>query len=215
MKSMIVTLAMAASFCAMAVQPSTSMAAAPAAASAAAPVAPKLHDAMRTLWQGHIERTRAYAVAVEAGDKAAAAKAAAEVAANAKDIANAVGGFYGKDAGARMFDLLAGHWGGVKALTDARHAGDAAAADKAMHDLDTNASDIAKFLSGANPNLPYDAVRGLLMGHVAHHSEQIAAIMKGDKAAEARSWDAMQTHMTTLADALSGGIAKQFPAKAT
>ena len=39
--------------------------------------------------------------------------------------------------------------------------------------------------------------------------------MKGDTAAAAKTWAAMQAHMNTLADALSDGIAKQFPTKAT
>lgn len=132
-----------------------SPAAAPASSTATtAPAAPKLHDAMRSLWQGHIHHTRAYAVAVKAGDKAAATKAADEVVANAKQIANAVGGFYGAPAGEQMLTLLAGHWAGVKAMTDADHAGDTAGVNNAMNDLTANADAIAKFLSDANPNLP-------------------------------------------------------------
>ena len=74
---------------------------------------------------------------------------------------------------------------------------------------------IAKFLAGANPNLTEDAVRGLLTTHVGHHSAQIREIMQGDMKAEATTWAAMRAHMDTLADALSGAIAKQFPQKAT
>jgi len=185
------------------------------AGAASATSAPKLHAALRELWLGHVEHTRAYAMAVKAGDPMAATKAADDVVANAKQIANAVGGFYGADAGKQMLTLLAGHWGGVKALTDARHAGDTAAADKAMNDLTANANEIAKFLSGANPYLPDDAVRSLLLGHVAHHSEQISEIMSGDMKAEATTWTAMKAHMNTIADALADGITRQFPDKAT
>lgn len=188
---------------------------APAPAMTAAPSAPKLHAAMRALWQGHAQTTREYAIAIKAGDAAAAKKAADAVVANAKQIADAVGSFYGADAGKKMLELLAGHWGGVKALTDAEHAGDNAASAKAMQDLTANADAIAKFLSGANPNLPESAVKGLLMTHAGHHSALIGDIMKGDSADAATTWTAMQAHMDTLADALSGGIAKQFPAKAT
>ena len=188
--------------------------AAPADAAAATP-APKLHAAMRGLWQGHVQRTRAYAEAVKAHDAAAAEKAAKEVVANATDIANAVGGFYGDAADKEMLQLLAGHWGGVKALTNAAQKGDAAARQKAMDDLAANADAIATFLSGANPNLPKDAVRGLLMTHVGHHAAQVDEIMKGDSAGEAATWKSMQMHMDALADALSDGIAKQFPGKAT
>ena len=185
------------------------------AATATVPAAPKLHAAMRSLWQGHVEATRAYAIAVKAGDAKAAKKAADDVVTDAKQIADAVGGFYGADAGRQMLTLLAGHWGGVKAMTDAVHAGDTAARDGAMNDLVANGSEISKFLAGANPNLTEDAVRGLLTAHVGHHSAQIGEIMRGDMQAEATTWAAMRAHMDTLADALSGAIAKQFPQKAT
>ena len=39
-------------------------------AAATTTTAPKLHAAMRALWQGHVEHTRAYAMAVKAGNAA-------------------------------------------------------------------------------------------------------------------------------------------------
>jgi len=142
------------------------------------------------------------------------AQAADAVVANAKQLSGAVAGFYGKAGGDRMMELLGGHWGAVKALTDARAKNDNAAADKAMNDATTNAGDIAKFLAGANPNLPEDTVRGLMLAHVAHHGQQIQQIMAGDMAGEATSWAAMQQHMDMIADALASAIARQFPDKA-
>jgi hypothetical protein len=177
--------------------------------------APKLQAAMRTLWHGHVVHTREYALAMHAHKPVAAKSAADAVVANARQISDAVAGFYGKAAGTRMLELLAGHWGAVKALTDARAKGDNAAADKAMADLTTNAGEIAKFLAGANPNLPEADVRGLLVAHGAHHLQQVQQIMAGDMHAEAQTWKAMQQHMDTIADALAGAIAKQFPAKAS
>ncbi|MCK9538166.1 hypothetical protein [Dokdonella sp.] len=188
--------------------------AAPAAAENSKTTAPELHSAMRALWHGHIVNTRAYAKAVKAGDAAAASKAADATVANAKEIANAVAGFYGEDAGKGMFKLLAGHWQGVKDLTDAQHANDAAAEAKAKDELNTNADAVAKFLSSANPNLPYDAVKGLMMTHIGYHEAQIQEIMAGESKAEASTWKSMQAHMNMFADALSDGIAKQFPDKA-
>jgi hypothetical protein len=189
-------------------------AAAPAAEAAAVP-APQLQAAMRDLWHGHIVHARDYALAVHAGNDADAKAAADAVVANAKDIAGAVAGFYGKAGGDQMLTLLAGHWGAVKAMTDARAKDDKAGVDKAMADLTANASEIAKFLAGANPNLPEDTVRGLLLAHGAHHSSQINLIMSGDTAGEATEWTAMQAHMDMIADALAGAIAKQFPEKAS
>ena len=135
--------------------------------------------------------------------------------ANAKQIAGAVAGFYGDAAGDGMLTLLAGHWGAVKALNDARADGNEAAASQAMTDLSTNAGEIAKFLAGANPNLPEDTVRALMLAHGAHHSQQINLILAGDTEGEAAEWTAMQSHMDMIADALAAAIAKQFPDKAS
>jgi hypothetical protein len=204
------TLALAMSAPALAAAPQHAHAATTTDASA-----PKLHAAMRQLWHGHIVHAREYAMAVHAGHDADAKKAADAVVANAHQISDAVGGFYGKAGGERMMTLLGGHWGAVKALTDAQAHHDAAAAQKATADLTANAGDIAKFLAGANPNLPEDTVRGMLLAHGAHHMQQISQIMAGDTQGEAKSWAAMQQHMDSVADALAGAIAKQFPAKAS
>lgn len=177
--------------------------------------APKLQATLRALWHGHVERTRTYALAVHAGKPKAAAKAETDVIANAKQIADAVAGFYGKPAGERMLTLLAGHWGAVKQMTDAMKRKDIPANSRAMEALTANARELADFLSSANPYLPKDAVFGLLATHGAHHSAQISQIMKGDMKNEAITWQAMQTHMDTIADALAQAIAKQFPAKAS
>ena len=216
MKSLSLACGMALGLALAAVAPSVmAQEAGAASASASSTTAPKLHAALRSLWHGHLVNTRAYAMAVKAGDQAAAKKAADDVVANAKQIADAVAGFYGKPAGEQMLKLLAGHWAGVKALTDAEHNGDKAAHQKAMQDLAQNATAIAKFLASANPNLPEATVQGLLMMHVADHETQIDQIMAGNTAGEAQTWTHMQAHMNTIADALAGAIAKQFPAKAS
>jgi len=187
----------------------------PHAAATTAVPAPKLQATLRALWQGHVEKTRDYAYAVKAGDGMRSEAAAHAAVANAKQLAGAVAGFYGQAAGERMLALLGGHWGAVKAMTDAEHAGNRAAANAAMTTLTQNAGEIARFLSGANPYLPQDAVRGLLLAHGAHHAAQIGEVMRGDRSAEARTWAAMRQHMDTIADAMAGALAKQFPQKAS
>jgi hypothetical protein len=194
--------------------PAPAEAAAPAGEAAAVP-APQLQATMRELWHGHIVHARDYALAMQAGNAADAKAAADAVVENAKQISGAVGSFYGQAGGDQMMTLLGGHWGAVKAMTDARIKGDAATADKAMTDLNANAGEIAKFLAGANPNLPENTVLGLLVAHGAHHSAQVNLIVQGDSAGEAAEWTAMQGHMDMIADALAGAIAKQFPDKAS
>lgn len=203
-------LVLAAAAPAVLAQPAEAAASAPATA----PAAPKLHEAMRSLWHGHIVTTRDYDIAVHEGNKAKADAAAKAVVANAKQISNAVAGFYGKAAGDGLLKLLAGHWAGVKALTDTTHAGDKAGEQKAMDELASNATDIAKFLAGANPNWSEGTLQGALMMHVNDHKTQIDEMMSNAPAAEqAKSWTEMQNHMNMIADVLASGIAKQFPHK--
>lgn len=186
-----------------------------AATTQAAVPAPKLQAALRGLWHGHVVQTRAYALAVQDHNTTRADQAAEGVVANAKQLADAVGSYYGPAAGQQMLTLLAGHWGAVKAMTDAQARGDNAVRQAAMATLTANAAEIAKFLSGANPYLAENAVNGLLVAHGAHHAAQIQQVMAGDMQAEAVTWKAMQAHMDTLADALTGAIARQFPRKAS
>lgn len=194
---------------------SSTPAPAAAPAGAAAPAAPKLHAAMRALWHGHIVATREYALAVHAGKKAEEKKAKDAEVKNGHEIANAVAGFYGKAAGEGLFKLLAGHVGGVDALTDATKAKNTKGEEKAMSDLATNGMAIAKFLAGANPkNWTVDGLDKALLMHVGDHKQQIDQIMSNaPKAEQEKSWAEMQNHMNMIADALSDGIAKQFPDK--
>ncbi|MFO1181888.1 hypothetical protein [Ottowia sp.] len=220
MKSRLVALAAATALGAVlsgcaATQPANT-AAATASTSASAATAPKLHAAMRALWQGHIATTRDYALAVHAGNAAAEQTAETAVIDNARQIANAVGGFYGAQAGDATLKALGGHWAGVKALTLAAKAKDAAAEQKAMDDLAANATAIAQFFAGANPqNWTVGQLQGALLMHVGDHKQQVDAMMANAPAAQqAQLWSDMQHHMDMIADVLSDGIAKQFPDKA-
>jgi hypothetical protein len=181
---------------------------------ATTPAPSKLALTLRALWLGHVEAVREYVFAAHGHDAAKSKAAGDHVVANAKQIASAVSSFYGKPAGDQMLTLLAGHWGAVKAYADATFAHDDAGRTQAMQNLNANAKDIANFLSGANPNLPQATLLSLLTAHGAHHIAQIQEIESGDKAGEAKTWDAMRAHMVVIADALAGGIAKQFPDKA-
>ena len=181
---------------------------APAAAKAA-----ETGAALRDLWVGHIFWVRNVAVDTLAGNKTAAAAAENEVVANAKKIAAAIEPYYGKEASEKLFGLLAGHYGAVKEYLVATAAGSKARQDAAVKNLTGNAGEIAKFLSGANPYLPFDTLNGLLLAHGGHHILEIQQLRGKQYAEEAQTWEAMKTHMYVIADALAGAIARQFPAK--
>jgi hypothetical protein len=156
---------------------------------------------------------RNVAVATMARDAGAAKVAEDQVVANAKQLADAIEPFYGQPASERMFALLAGHWTAVKEHLDATHRRDAKAMDAALMKGTANASEIAAFLSGANPHLPKATLEGLLAAHLAHHAAQNVQLRDKDYAAEAGTWEHMRHHMHDIADALGAGIAKQFPSQ--
>jgi hypothetical protein len=167
--------------------------------------------ALRDLWVGHVFWVRNVVVSTFEGNPPAAAAAEREVVANAKQIAAAIEPYYGKDASEKLFGLLAAHYGAVKQYLEATAAGSKGKQDAAFKSLSANATEIAKFLSGANPNLPFDTLNGLLLAHGGHHVQQIQEVHSKQYAEEAQTWEAMKRHMYVIADALAGAIAKQFP----
>ena len=169
--------------------------------------------ALRDLWVGHVFWVREVVQGMVHKDAAASEQAEKQVVANAKQIAGAIEPFYGKPASDQLFKLLAGHYTAVKAHATATVAGKSAEAKTALDQLVANAGEISKFLSSANPNLPEDTLRGLLTTHGGHHVQQNQQLAAHDLAGEARTWEAMKNHMYVIADALAGGIAKQFPEK--
>lgn len=167
--------------------------------------------ALRDLWVEHVFWIRSYVMATHAHDPVQSKVAEQEVVSNAKALAATITPFYGQAASDKLFDLLAGHWGAVRDYNTATLAHSTANQEKATAKIVANAHEIARFLSGANPNLPEDAVFGLLSSHGGHHISQINEISGRDFAGEAKTWHAMRHHMLVIADAIADGIAKQFP----
>lgn len=188
----------------------------PAAASPSAPASISLAQAgaaQRDLWLGHVFWVRNVVRDTLAGDLAAANAAESEVVANARQIAAAIEPFYGKAAAEQLFGLLAGHYGAVKQYLDATAAKRESGQETALQQMSDNADAIATFLSGANPHLPKETVRGLLLAHGGHHVQEIQQLHERRYAQEARTWEAMKAHMYVIADALAGALAKQFPTR--
>ncbi|MGE5027110.1 MAG: hypothetical protein ACM3JK_01410 [Betaproteobacteria bacterium] len=196
--------------------PAFSADATPAPKAAAAPPGLKeieLTIALRDLWDGHIFWVRNVVVATHYHDAKAAKAAEDQVVQNAKNIGDAIAGFYGKEAGDKLFKLLAGHYGAVKDYMNASFKGDKKAETAATDKATKNAEEIASFLSSANPYLPKDVLFSLLAAHYGHHVTQIDNVAAKDFAAEAHNWDAMLKHINGVADTLAGALAKQFPEK--
>ena len=175
----------------------------------------ELQLALRDLWTGHIFWVRSVVLASHYDDGAGAEVAEAKAVENARALADAITPFYGKEAADKLFGLLAGHYGAIKDYMQAGFSENKSGKDAASKKLIANAEEIAIFLDGANPHLPKEAVHPLLIAHGAHHIHQIDAVHQGDFSKEAEVWDAMIAHIYSLADAMAGALAKQFPDKVT
>jgi hypothetical protein len=169
--------------------------------------------AQRDLWIGHIFWVRNVVIATVDGNEKAAAAAEKQVVVNAKAIAASIEPFYGKAASETLFGLLAAHYGAVKEHLQATAAGSRARQDEAVKKLTGNATEIARFLSAANPYLPFETLNGLLLAHGGHHIQQNEQIGNRQYAREAQTWHEMKRHIYTIADALAGALARQFPAE--
>ncbi len=173
----------------------------------------ELSKTLRDLWVGHIFWVRNVVLMTKLGDTAAAKVAEGQVVQNARDIANSIVPFYGKDAGDKLFTLLAGHYGAIKEYMTADFAGNKDAKTAAIDKLNKNAEEIATFLSSANPNWPKSTILPALLAHAGQHVAQINAINQKDFATEAKIWNEMKMHVYVIADVLASGIAKQFGPK--
>jgi len=173
------------------------------------------HDGMRKLWEDHVTWTRLFIVSAAAGlpDKDATTQRLLQ---NQTDIGNAVAEFYGRDAGNKLTALLKDHILIAANIVTAAKAGDNAKVASENKRWRDNATDIAKFLSGANPkNWPTATLQNAMFMHLDQTLDEATHQLKGDYAASIKDYDRVVEHILGMADVLSNGIIKQFPSKFT
>ena len=194
--------------------------AAPPAASAAhghaRPVSAKalaLHDAMRALWESHGTWTER-AIVDFAGGLPDTQLAVNRLLRNQAQIGNAVKPFYGRKAGNRLTTLLKAHINAAVAVLGAAKSGDADATAKATAAFYANGNQIARFLHAANPHhWGLRAMKRMMRTHL----DQVVALavdqLQGHYAAAVRLYGRYIGHILDMADMLSTGIMRQFPAR--
>jgi len=172
----------------------------------------QLREGMRKLWEDHVTYTAFfYTAVINGGDDAGAL--AGRLLRNQDDIGNAVKPFYGEGAGNELAALLRDHILVAADLVKAAKAGDAAAQEQATRRWYVNADEIAVFLSSANPFWPQKALQGALRGHLAMTTDAVVAKLHKDTAGAIAAYDKGHEHMLMVADVLSSGLVKQFPAR--
>jgi hypothetical protein len=172
-----------------------------------------LHDTMRKLWEDHITWTR-LAIVTFAQGSAGFGATAGRLLANQSDIGNAIATFYGAQAGSTLKALLHDHITIAVELLQAAKAGDSAAFQAAKTRWYANADQIADFLAAANPaNWPQATMRESMRTHLDQTLAEAAAELSGDYSASIAAYEHVHEHILAMADLLSDGIMRQFPAQ--
>jgi len=172
-----------------------------------------LRMAMRKLWEDHITWTRLFIVSA-LGDLPDIAATTDRLLQNQVDIGNAIKPFYGAAAGEKLTALLKDHILIAADIVKAAKAGDGAKLASSKTRWTANADEIATFLSGANPkNWPLADMKMMMHDHLAATTKELEARLNKDWKADVAAYDNVHTQILKMADALSDGIIKQFPAK--
>lgn len=133
---------------------------------------------------------------------------------NTDNLSAAIASVYGDEAGAKFKEIWTSHIGFFVDYTVAAKGGDKAGMDKAVQNLNGYVEAISTFLSGANPNLPKDAVAQLITEHVGLLKEAVDKHGAGDYAGSYDAQSRARVQITTkIADTLAGAIVKQSPDK--
>lgn len=172
----------------------------------------ELKDNLRKIWVDHVVWTKNYIVSAFA-DSEDKAKVLARLLQNQQDMGDAIKPYYGEEAGNKLAQLLRDHILIAGKVIDAVKAGNQADVEKYNKEWYTNADDIAKFLSAANPNWSYEQLKEMLHKHLELITEDVTARAKKDWDAEIAAFDKGLDHMIMFADVLTEGIVKQFPDK--
>ncbi len=167
---------------------------------------------MRRLWMDHTVYTRLYIVSAFA-DLPDAKAVAGRLLRNQEDIGNAIIPYYGKDAGAKLTELLKQHILIATEVVAAAKSGDQKKFSESDKKWVANADDIAAFLSSANPNWPKKAAADLLHLHLQLIREFVTARQAKNYDEDIRKLDEYFTEAMLIADTLSEGVIKQFPDK--
>lgn len=169
-----------------------------------------LTNAMRELWADHVIWTRQYIIAAVDGDPDAQA-AATRLLANQDQIGQAIVPYYGAAAGNQLAALLKDHILIAVDLVAAAKANDQTKLQDADRRWHSNASDIATFLSGANPRWERSAVQSMLNEHLALTTKEATARLQKKWSEDIATFDQIFDQAMMMADELSNGIIGQFP----
>jgi hypothetical protein len=171
------------------------------------------HDEMRRLWEEHVTWTRLAIISLVGGTPDTDASVA-RLLQNQTDIGDAIKPFYGDAAGEELTRLLREHILIAADIIAAAKAGDQAALVGAQSRWTANADEIAAFLAAANPRAwDLDEMESMLQEHLRLTTDEAVARLQSNWDADVVAYDEIHRQALGMADMLSDGIIKQFPAR--
>ncbi|MGH3064914.1 MAG: glycosyltransferase [Gaiellaceae bacterium] len=172
-----------------------------------------LRQDMRKLWEDHVTWTRLAVISLttDAPDTQASV---GRLLANQTHIGNAVKSFYGAAAGKQLTALLRQHILIAADLIAVAREGDQAGIASEQKRWAANADEIATLLSSANPlNWKLGPMKAMMGDHLRLTTDEVVARLQKDWAADVRAYDRIHVQILHMADMLSDGLVKQFPAR--
>jgi hypothetical protein len=172
-----------------------------------------LHDNMRALWQAHGTWTER-AIVDFVGGLPDTNLVVARLLQNQVDIGNAVKPYYGRKAGNKLTALLKDHINDAVNVLAAAKSGDAAQLTKAKAAFYANGDQVAAFLHSANPaHWSLRAMRNMMRTHLNQVIVLAVDQLQGHYQSAIQEYNVYIGHILDMAEMLSNGIIKQFPAR--
>jgi hypothetical protein len=132
---------------------------------------------------------------------------------NQEELGHAIAPYYGAAAGAGLTELLKEHISIAGEVVGAAKAKDDAKLKDADARWHRNAEEIATFLSGANPNWSRADLVLMLNEHLALTTQEATLRLQQNWREDTAVFDRIYDQAMTMADALSDGVIRQFPAR--
>jgi hypothetical protein len=172
-----------------------------------------LRQEMRRLWEEHVTWTRLAVISLTT-DSPDTKATVGRLLKNQVDIGNAVKPYYGAAAGKQLTTLLREHILIAADLIAVARKGDQAGLTSEQARWRANADRIATLLSTANPrSWKLGAMKAMMGDHLRLTTNQVVARLQRNWAADVRAYDRIHLQALHMADMLSAGLVKQFPAR--
>jgi hypothetical protein len=168
---------------------------------------------MRRLWEDHVTWTRLAVISLttDAPDTKATV---GRLLRNQTDIGDAIKPYYGAAAGRQLTALLREHILVAADLIAAARKGDKAALTAEQGRWAKNADQIAAFLNRANPtSWRLAPTKAMMRAHLGLTTTEVVARLQRNWTADVRAYDRIHRQALHMADMLSRGLVRQFPAR--